>query len=270
MIAFLTMNASLADITSFLDDTLKTEAVADYNHALNGLQVENKGQIIRIAVAVDASEHAIRQAIEIGANLLIVHHGLFWSGLAPVTGAWHRKLSLCIEHDLAVYSSHLPLDIHPLYGNNAVMAKACGMKITNQKGLCMNGNEVGLVCEFDGTLKELANRIQEATGEEVRVYTKTGEKNEDSSPGAILLCSGGAGDELPKVATMGIRTFISGEGSHWTIPMAVEEGMNLIYAGHYATETFGVKALASLLTERFGIPSSFIEDAPAPFICSSL
>lgn len=255
----------LFEITRFLDTTLNTEGIVDYKNALNGLQVENKGDITKIAVAVDASEYAILQAIEKQANLLVVHHGLFWGGLSPVTGSSYRKLSLCIENNLAVYSSHLPLDIHPLYGNNAVMAEACGLKIIEKKGITFEGNSVGVLCQFEGTLENLAHRIHEATGMEVRSYPARG--NHDD-PGTILLCSGGAGDELYEVAKMGVNTFITGEGSHWTLPMAQEEGINLIYAGHYATETFGVKSLASLLSQQFGIHSEFIEDAPTPSIYS--
>ena len=261
------MKIPLADISRFLDNTLEIKNIADYKNALNGLQVENKGSVKKVAVSVDASEYSIREAIACGAEMLIVHHGLFWPGLSPITGAWYRKLSLCIENNLAIYSSHLPLDMHPLYGNNVVMAKDCDMKIVENRGLPFEGNEVGVLCHFDGSLHELASRIYETTGMEVRLHAA---QSEESNPGTILLCSGGAGDELPQAIAMGVQTFISGEGSHWTIPMAAEEGVNLIYAGHYATETFGVKALAALLSEKFGIPSEFIDDAPTPFVLPQL
>ncbi|MEG0587391.1 MAG: Nif3-like dinuclear metal center hexameric protein [Akkermansia sp.] len=265
------MPVPLHDIVRFFDDTLHTAQIKDYPHALNGLQVENRGGVTRIAMAVDASESAIRAAIEAKADLLLVHHGLFWGGLQPVTRATYQKLALCIEHHLAIYSSHLPLDIHPIYGNNAILAKKCELSIIGD-GIPMGGNILGYRCLCDVPLNNFLHTLQAVTDMEVRAYLspEANELNSLAPLGEIMICSGGAGDELPVVGTMGIKTFLTGEGSHWTIPMARELGINLIYAGHYATETFGVTALGQAASERFSLPAEFIHDEPKAVVISPL
>ena len=118
----------LNDIASYLDDLLRIDETGDYPNALNGLQVANSGGLSRIGAAVDACETVIQDAVAAGVDLLLVHHGLFWGGLAPVTGASYRKIRMLIEADMAVYSAHLPLDRHPEFGNNALLAKSLGLE----------------------------------------------------------------------------------------------------------------------------------------------
>lgn len=116
----------LDELTAYLDEYLRIREVPDYPNALNGLQVANPGEVTRIAAAVDASEAAIREAARRGCDFLLVHHGLFWDGNRPVTGRRYRRLRLLIEHGIAVYSAHLPLDVHPEVGNNVVLARELG------------------------------------------------------------------------------------------------------------------------------------------------
>lgn len=255
------MKAELAEIVQFLDDELRTREIQDYPNAMNGLQVQNDGTVSKIAMAVDASEKAIMQAVETGADLLIVHHGLFWPGLQPITGCLWRKIDTAIKNNLAVYSSHLPLDIHPLYGNNSRLAFICGLKETGE-GFPYLNSKLGIQCQFNGTCAELLEHLKLATGHEITAYMQT---SMHESPGKILVCSGGGGDEINLAAQMGANTYITGEGSHWIIPVASEMGINLILAGHYATETFGVKAIGEVLSNKFQVPAAFIPLPPKAY-----
>ncbi len=241
----------LAEVVAWLDEELQGAEGADFPGAWNGLQVENRGQVSRIGAAVDACEASLVAAAAAGVELLLVHHGLFWQGGAPITGARYRKLRLCIEENLAIYSSHLPLDRHPQWGNNAVLARLLGMP---QPQPCLEtfGQPIGLVADWEIPLAELRERCAAAVEGPVSVAV--------GGPALcrrVALVTGGAASELAKVAAAGADTFITGEGSHWTFTAAEELGLNLLYAGHYATETFGVKALAAALSERFSLPWEF-------------
>jgi len=239
----------LSDLVTYFDGLLKVGEIRDYPNALNGLQVENAGAVTKIAVAVDACEAVIRRAVESGANLLIVHHGLFWSGLGPVSGAAYRKLRLALEANLAVYSAHLPLDAHPEFGNNALLCDALGLGDWRMPFL-----EIGWRVEQEITREELADRLGKAVGGGVHL-----------APGGpavvrkIGVVTGGAGGEIFQAAAQGVDTFITGEGPHWSYTAAEELGVNLWYAGHYATETFGVKALGKHAQEKFGLPWEFMD-----------
>lgn len=236
-----------------MDATLRTIEVTDYSGAVNGLQVENRRSIQRVAAAVDACEFTLAAAVAAKCDLLLVHHGLFWQSPVPVTGAVYRKMALCLENQLAVYSSHLPLDMHPQLGNNAILARLLGMP-PGRPFLEFKGQPVGLEADWDIPLTELLDRVEEATGR--RPHCAAG------GPGRarrVGLVTGGAGAEVASAAAWGVDTFITGEGPHWSYPLAEELGVNLIYAGHYATETFGVRALAEALEKEFGLPWEFID-----------
>ena len=244
----------LSDLTTFLDAELRIDEISDYGPALNGLQMENaKGEVTRIVAAVDACLPVIRKAIACRADMLIVHHGLFWSGLQPCTRSVFEKTRLCIENNLAIYSAHLPLDAHPTLGNNAVLMRALGLEPTATFHP-YKGTDIGLRTETELFRDELIQRLREATGAAVHVCP--------GGPAVVRkigLVTGGAGSEVAAAKAAGIDTFITGEGPHWSYTLAEELGINLIYAGHYATETFGVKALAKNLQERFGLPWEFID-----------
>lgn len=245
--------ASLAQITRHCDRLLRTAAIADYDGAHNGLQVENRGGVRRLAAAVDASLATVRLAVEAKADLLLVHHGLFWSPRHPWTGRNHELLRLLLENNLAVYSSHLPLDAHPKLGNNAQLCAALGLKPRRPFFAC-KGQPIGFETENRVSRNELAGRLERALGGSVKLV-----------PGGPALCrrigvvSGGAGNELKQAADAGLDTFIAGEGAHWTYGMAEELGLNVLYGGHYATETFGVKALAAHLARKFRLPWTFLD-----------
>ena len=245
--------ASLKQIVSSCDRLLNTAAIHDYDGAVNGLQVENRGEIHGIAAAVDASAVTVRKAIEEGANLLLVHHGLFWSKRQPWTGKNFELLRLLLDNDVAVYSAHLPLDMHPRFGNNVQLAAALGLR--NLKPFFRVKDQfLGLQSAASVSRDELARRLANVTKQEVKAV-----------PGGPKTCrriggvTGGAGAEVKIAAGEGVDTFVTGEGPHWTFALAEELGINVLYGGHYATETFGVKALAAHLSRKFRVPWTFID-----------
>ena len=245
--------ASLSDIVSYTDDFLRIREVGDWDHALNGLQIENCGRVTLIGAAVDVSTRVLTEAAKKNVDLLIVHHGLFWPGLQPVTDALRRQLQLAFENDIALYSAHLPLDIHPKLGNNAELAAALGLKRT-QLFLEEKGQLTGLKARASLPRSELVCKLRRALSGPLKVFN-FGPKQTCT----IGIVTGGAGSEIYRVAQENIDTFITGEAPHWAAVAAEELGVNLLLAGHYATETFGVKALAAHLSKRFRVPWTFID-----------
>lgn len=245
----------LSSIVEFLDRTLRVAEIRDASVALNGLQVENNGQVHLVALAVDGSQKTIGDAVALGADLLILHHGIFWSGLRPLTGWWKKKVETCLQSNLAVYSAHLPLDLHPELGNNAGIAR--GLKLTHlQPEVDYHGTMIGLSGHFDGTVGELESCFQRLTGGKV-----TGVIHDPQAPaGRVAICSGGGGDEIYQVQEKGYGTYITGEENHWVGNAARDTGINILFGGHYATETFGVKSLGALLEREFGLTSVFIDN----------
>jgi len=245
--------ASLADIVACCDRNLRTAKIGDYDGAVNGLQVQNSGTVTLVAAAVDASLATARLAIAAKADLLIVHHGLLWSSRQPWTGKNYELLRLLVENNLAVYSSHLPLDAHPRLGNNAQLCAALGLK--NVKPFfASHGQTIGFKSQTRISRVELAARLEKATG--AKPKTLPGGKAVCNTIGVV---TGGAGAELQQAAAEGVDTFITGEGPHWIYGLAEELGVNVLYGGHYATETFGVKALAAELSRKFKVPWTFLD-----------
>ena len=244
---------SLSKMVQYADRVLKTSAFTDYPGAVNGLQVENKGDVTRIAAAVDASLTTVRRVRDAGANLLVVHHGLFWSPSHPWTGRRYELIRTLIDADIAVYSSHLPLDAHPRLGNNALLARALGLRET-KPFFFEKGQHLGVRGNLAIDRGELQRRLEKATGVAARILP--GGSNKCRRVGIV---TGGAGAEMRIAAAEGVDTFITGEGPHWTYALAEDLGLNVFYGGHYATETFGVKALAADLSKKFRVPWSFID-----------
>ncbi len=245
--------ARLLEITSYCNRLLRVGEMEDYPGAVNGLQVENSGRVSRIAAAVDASLATLRMAAEARSDLLIVHHGLFWGPSHPWTGRRYELLRSVLDADLAVYSCHLPLDAHPSLGNNALLCDALGLR-KRRPFFTSHGQAIGYRADRKILRDELSDRLRKATGAEARLIP-AGPKICRS----IGVVSGGAGGELKIAAAEGVDTFITGEGPHWTYALAEELGINVIYGGHYATETFGVKALAAHLSARFKVPWAFLD-----------
>ena len=245
--------ASLSVIAARCDRLLRVAEVKDYDRAVNGLQVENRGAVTRVAAAVDGTLATVKLAVAAGADLLLVHHGLFWSPAHPWTGKRYELLRCLLENNLAVYSSHLPLDAHRRLGNNAQLCAALGLKGL-KPFFVDHGRAIGFRSATTMPRAVLAARLHRATGVEPRLL-----------PGGSPTCrrigvvSGGAGEELCRAADEGVDTLVTGEGPHWSYALAEELGLNVFHGGHYATETFGVKALAQHLSRRFGLPWQFID-----------
>lgn len=248
------MTVPLATLTAHLDARLEIHAVPDYANAMNGVQCGHHGPVRAVASAVDASERTIRGAIECGANLLLVHHGLFWGGSQPVVGARYERMRLLIEHDIAVYSAHLPLDVHAQFGNSKLLADALALEVSD--GFARFES---VACGVQG----VADLATEDLLQRVTAFSALHDSQVVASafaPGCRTrrwaICSGaGAGvATLDEASAAGVDTLIVGEGPHWTAVDAPERGLVIIYAGHYATETLGVRALGAHLQETFNLP----------------
>lgn len=275
----------LAGVVAFLDDYLDVAATPDYPGALNGLQVEAPGPVERVAVAVDASTAVIREAAA-RADLLVVHHGLFWGGAEPLTGHRFERVRLLVENRTALYSVHLPLDAHPEVGNAAVLARRLGMAELAPFGR-YEGTPVGCRGRFDAgaarsrrggepveewragsgdgaagsrssppglAQADLADRLAGLTGASVQVLP--------GGPAAIeeaAVVTGAGASTLREAAAAGLGALVTGEAQHHHAIEAAECGVSVFLAGHYATETWGVQAVAELLRERFGIETWFVD-----------
>jgi dinuclear metal center YbgI/SA1388 family protein len=244
---------SLAEIVDYTNDFLRIREIGDWDNALNGLQIENSGDVTEIGASVDASTRVLTAAAKQNVDLLIVHHGLFWQGLQPVTGTLRRQLELAFESNIALYSAHLPLDLHPRVGNNAQLAAALGLTSV-QPFFEEKGQLIGVKARVSLPRDEVDRKLQKALTGSVKAFMFGPKKT-----GTIGIITGGAGSEIYKLAQEGIDTFITGEAPHWAAVAADELGMNLLLGGHYATEVFGVKALAANLSKRFKIPWAFID-----------
>ncbi|MDQ2868606.1 MAG: Nif3-like dinuclear metal center hexameric protein [Verrucomicrobiota bacterium] len=247
---------ALAELVDYCDTTLRVGEIADYANALNGLQVENSGSVKKIAAAVDVSTRSLQGAIDAGANLLLVHHGMFWPGLRPVTKSLRRQLQLAFENDLAIYSAHLPLDVHAEFGNNALLMRALGIQ-EFAPFLLEKGSLLGQIASAKTGLADLAKKLEHAVDGTVKVIASG-----PPTTARIGVITGGAGGEIERVAAEGVDTFLTGEAPHWAAVAAEELGVNLLLGGHYATETFGVKALAAHLAQKFALEWTFLDLPP--------
>ncbi len=248
-----TPGVSLAEIVGFLDEYLDVESFPDYPNALNGLQVEGPERVRRFAVAVDASEAVIGSVCG-WADLLIVHHGLFWSGLQPLAGPHFRRVKLLVESETGLYSAHLPLDGHPEVGNAAVLAHRLGLASPEPFGV-YQGTHIGCRGTLSATpLTDLAAALSTLTGD--RVQTLPGGPDPVNGVGIV---TGGGASMLHEAAAQGLDVLITGEASHHHAIDAVEAGVSVLLGGHYATEVWGVKAVRDLLEDRFGIEGRFVD-----------
>jgi dinuclear metal center YbgI/SA1388 family protein len=250
---------SLIEIAEHLDVILGTADVPDYTNALNGIQVEIEAPIVKVAAAVDARERTIRAALDAGANLLLVHHGLFWGGLLPLRGPNLRRIQTLLTGGLGLYSSHLPLDAHPALGNNVLLARELGLTPTG--GFARHKTlDIGVRGEGDVLTAELirrADRFARLWGGSAR-HTPV-DPGRVTRRWAICTGAGASVDTLREAVERAIDTLIVGEGPHWTAVDADELGITIIYAGHYATETLGVRALAEEVSRQFDLPWTFID-----------
>lgn len=245
--------ADLREVAEWLDDYLAVDSVPDDPRAYNGLQVECRSPIDLVAASTDGTLETISAAGEAGAQLLLVHHGLFWGDPLPLTGTTYRRLRALFDADMGLYSAHLPLDVHPEIGNNVLLAEALDLTVEGRFGE-WQGEKVGVWAAADLPLATLTERISDVCGDEAHVIA--------GGPGHVRrlgIVTGGGGSLIRSAHDAGLDTFVTGEGSHHHHHEAVELGLNVVFAGHYATETFGVRALADRLAENFDLDAVFID-----------
>lgn len=247
------------DISEYLDDLLEVKTTPDYPPAMNGLQCTNQQEITKVAAAVDFSIQTANGAARQDANFMIVHHGMFWSGIKPLVGPQYAKIRALLDNDIALYSVHVPLDRHPVYGNNVLLAEALDLKPTGEFARYKDIS-IGVSGQTEMETTELFRRAT--------LFAQAHGGNARSTPilpGQMTvnwgLCtgSGASSETLREASEMGIDTLIVGEGPHHTAVEAMELGIAVIYAGHYATETLGVRKLAQHVAEKFGIEFTFVE-----------
>jgi dinuclear metal center YbgI/SA1388 family protein len=244
----------LDTVVRYLDDYLRVaEEVADAPEALNGLQVANSGEVTKLAAAVDMCEATVRMAAEQRADCLLVHHGLFWGGLRPLAGPAYRRVAALINGNIALYGAHLPLDRHPEVGNNSVLARLLGISVRGEFG-SYRGAPIGVWGEYSGKRDELSWSLTKALGSAPRLLPFGPDRVQ-----RVGIVTGAGGSLIPQAAAAGLDTYVTGEGQHWTFFDAEELGINVLYAGHYATETVGVKALAEHVSRKFDLPWLFLD-----------
>jgi dinuclear metal center YbgI/SA1388 family protein len=241
------------DILEFARELLDLDAFDDYGPM--GLQVAGAEEVTKVAAAVSSSLELFRRAADTGAQLIIVHHGLLWNADSRVIDrTMRRRLQALFDADITLAAYHLALDAHPEIGNNVLLAEMLGIE-TPERALDLGyGGSLGRPL----SLEELAARLQESTGREPQVF--------DGGPRRIervAVITGGAAKLFPQVAGLGFDAFVTGEPSEPTLHAARELGTHFLAGGHYATETFGIKALAERIAEGFEVDWEFL-DLPTP------
>ena len=244
---------SVTEITTYLDDLLETVKVPDYPGAINGLQLTNSGDVTKVAACVDFSTRTVARTVEENANLMLVHHGMFWGGTKPITGPAYQRLRMLMDNDVAVYASHLPLDKHAVFGNNVLLSRELGLSPSGEFARHKDIS-IGVSGESDVATQDMlekARRFARVHGGDA--IATSSDPSRRTRKWAICTGAGASAETLQEAAASGIDTLIVGEGPHWTAVEADELGIAIIYAGHYATETLGVFALAEHLSKKFSI-----------------
>lgn len=241
------------ELVRYLDRTLRIAEIPDYGP--QGLQVEGTEEVTRIVFTVDAGLPCIDAALKVGAHMLIVHHGLFWGNQELIRGPFARRIRRLLQGNLNLYAAHLALDAHPDFGNNAELARLLDMTV--DRWFCnVKGNDIGVICTAPAGLElaALTGAVKARLGVEPRVLA-----HGPSVVRRVAIVSGGAASHAAEAAALGADTFVTGETSHSHYYDALDHGMNLIFAGHYASETVGLKALGRHLNGRFGLETVFID-----------
>ena len=249
---------ALKKIADFLDRELNVAGFSDRSN--NGLQVESDGPVRRVCCGVDASLDFFHEARRRGADLLVCHHGLSWAdSLKRITGSNYRHVSFLIRNRIALYACHLPLDAHPRYGNNALIAKTLRLRRLRPFGL-YQGSMIGVQGQLPAPLpyEKFLALVRRTVGPRLQTMDHGGPVVR-----SVAIVSGGGSGELAEAGEKNIDVFLSGEPTLKAWNIARECGIHAVFAGHYATEVFGVRALAGLLRRKFKLPAEFIElDVP--------
>jgi dinuclear metal center YbgI/SA1388 family protein len=244
---------STEDIVKFCNQRTNLSEIKDFPGAFNGLQIQNSGSVSKIGASVDAGLVPFQNAISKKIDFIITHHGIFWTPPIPLTGPAYEKTKLCIDHNLAVYGSHLPLDCHPEIGNNAILAQKLQLEPI-ASFLPYEGVDIGLITENNQSRKDLANRLNSLFPKGIHSMEFGSE-----TPSTIAILTGSGQSAVDKILDAGADTLITGELKQQHFNLAQELKLNLYACGHYATETFGVDALAQEVAARFDLPYEFID-----------
>lgn len=243
-----------ASIVDYLDSYLRIDDIDDYGP--QGLQLEaDNDKIRRLALAVDAAPIVIEAAAAWQADMLLVHHGILWRSVEPIAGPLGRRVRLLVQKGISLYAAHLALDAHPEVGNNAVLARM--FEVAIESWWCQPTNApIGVIgsTQEETTLNEFVDRIEDLLAAKVRVLA-----HGPTEVRRVAIVSGAGADQIGEARELGADTFVTGETSHADFWAAADHEINVIYAGHYATETVGVNALGSHLSERFGLDTKFLE-----------
>ena len=242
----------ILQLSHYLDELLDIQSIKDSPNAVNGLQVQNTGEILKLGLAVDLCQATIDLAVEKNCNMMFVHHGMFWGGVQPIRGSFYDKLAAMMRANLGLYSAHIPLDMHPVLGNNRALADLIGLEHLEPFGE-YGGEKIGLKGRIDEQSAEsLGQLLETQLGSPVKVIGK-GEVQ------SVGLVTGGAADIINQAKQEPLDCYITGEGANHHFHEAIEGGCVLILAGHYATETGGVKAVGRHLEEKFNLQSEFLD-----------
>lgn len=244
---------NIFSINNFLKNLLDPFNMPDI--AINGIQVENDcNELKKIAFAVDASFQSMEMAIKEECFLLITHHGLFWSKVEPIVGIMKKRLKFMLENNLGLISYHLPLDANPQYGNNAKILEKLGIK-KMEPFAKYKGNLIGFIGESEKSLSKdiILNKLE--LHKNNFIYLDFGKKEIKK----IGVVSGGAGENLYDAIEAKVDLFITGEASHVLYHVASENKINVLFAGHYYTETFGIKAIQKKIEEKFKVETIFCD-----------
>jgi dinuclear metal center YbgI/SA1388 family protein len=242
----------LQQLVDYCDRRTRRSSFKDYPGAVNGLQVANDGRVTKIGAAVDAGLVPFEKAVECGIDFLIVHHGLFWSGVQPLTGAIYDRYATLVRGNCAVYSSHLPLDAHADLGNNVLLARQLGLK-PKGRFLPHDDDFIGWTAPSKYKRSQLRARLEELFSRVIALEFGA------AQPKQVAFCSGSGNSAIAALPATGIDTLITGELREEWFNFAQENGLNVFLCGHYATETLAVKALAAELARKFRLPWEFID-----------
>lgn len=250
--------AAATAIAEHLDRLLRTKDIPDYPGAVNGLQLDSPNDVMKVATAVDFSAVVARAAVRARAGLLIVHHGMFWSASQPFVGPRYEAFAALVQNGIAVYSSHLPLDLHSELGNNVLLARELGLQPTAAFAQFKN-LEIGVSGEADIETTKLLERARNFAGQWGGSAIATPfEPERRTRVWGICTGAGADSDTLREATLRGIDTMVVGEGPHHTAVQARDLGIVVIYAGHYASETLGVRALGEHVSATFGTSTEFL------------
>jgi dinuclear metal center YbgI/SA1388 family protein len=245
----------LQRLVAELSDLLEADTVSDY--CPNGLQVEGRSEVRSIVTAVSASRKLFELAVDEGADAILVHHGILWNSAEPprLVGSFRERVRILIENDISLIAYHLPLDRHLELGNAAGLARELGLAEVEPFG-DHRGASVGVcgILSQPAHLDDLAEAVENACDRSLLVFP--GDRDPIRSVGIV---TGGGEKDYHRAVAAGLDAFITGEAGEWSLHQAAEDGVHFLSAGHYATERFGVQSLGRWITDRFRIPTRYIE-----------